>query len=462
MAHRFLHLSDIHFGQENDGSLVTHDHIREALVRDAAALARSRGTATRVLVTGDTAYSGTTEEYETAIQWLEKLTRACGCDVTHVSTIPGNHDCDRRGISHQAQMIYATLRNTGPGSVDTILHRITADGEAANPFLPKLGAYRKFASGFGCDFESPARPMWMRDFDLRESVKLRFFGLTSVQVSDKNDAVGNMVLGNQQYTISEEADTVNIVLLHHPLDWFIDEAAASHYLHNNVRVIMVGHEHSLTIHKTEDPTTRKEWLVIYAGAVTPPGGVLGYRYNWLEFTYEEDAGKNYVGVEIFPRVWVQQRVRFEADYERLGTGSSESLKVRIHCPNVNPQPISCFEASASSTDPAEQENPSIPLDASPGQPSAIYEEQRTMGHQTAGFDQLRYLFWRYLDWQQRLKALIAVDALPETADQPLPQVLERVALETAAKDTNKLQELWDVIMPLIPVDKRGPNPFSKG
>src|ERR1039458_8500201 len=77
MVHRFLHLSDIHFGQEKDGSLVKHDHIRDELVRDAEGLAKKRGPASRILVTGDISYSGTAEEYKTASQWLEKLTGAC-------------------------------------------------------------------------------------------------------------------------------------------------------------------------------------------------------------------------------------------------------------------------------------------------------------------------------------------------------------------------------------------------
>jgi hypothetical protein len=455
MIHRFLHLSDIHFGQEKDGSLVKHDHIRDALVGDAAVLAGTRGAATRILVTGDTAYSGTTGEYAVAIQWLEKLAKACRCDVTHVSTIPGNHDCDRKAITNQAKMIYGMLRASGPELVQAQLHGITADGEAANPFLPKLHAYRQFANGFGCDFESPARPLWLRDFDLPGGIKLKFFGLTSVQVSDKDDAVGKLVLGNHQYTIAEQANTINIVLLHHPLDWFIDETEASQFLQNNARVIMVGHEHSLNIHKTEDAMTKKEWLVIYAGAVTPPGGVFGYTYNWLEFSCEEKEGKHYLAVEIFPRVWVQRSVRFDADRGRLG-GAGESVKILIHCPNVSPHVAS--HAAAVTPVPVPAADPPPPADP-PNEPPAAAEGQSTMDNQTAAFDRLRYLFWRYLDWRQRLKVLVDVDALPKTADQPVPQTLERLALEMAAKSAGKLHDLWEAIMPLVPEDKRSANPF---
>src|ERR1051326_7551315 len=99
MVDRFVHLSDIHFGQEKkDGSRITHDAVRKALVADVAKMAAKRGRASRVLVTGDIAYAGKQTEYHTAAEWLEVLTDACQCNNTEVSTIPGNHDCDLTAI----------------------------------------------------------------------------------------------------------------------------------------------------------------------------------------------------------------------------------------------------------------------------------------------------------------------------------------------------------------------------
>jgi 3',5'-cyclic AMP phosphodiesterase CpdA len=215
IIHRFLHLSDIHFGQEEGGTLVKHESVRDALISDVKTLAKRRGPASRVLVTGDVSYSGRHDEYKTATEWLEKVTAACGCDETHVSTIPGNHDCDLGAITNQAKMIYAQFRVSTPEQVQANLHGITQDGEASNPFLPKLQAYREFARGYDCDFESPSHPFWTKDFHLPGGTKLRFLGLTSVQVSDLTDKLGNIVLGNTQYTITEEENVVRGVDLHY-------------------------------------------------------------------------------------------------------------------------------------------------------------------------------------------------------------------------------------------------------
>ena len=367
-------------------------------------------------------------------------------------------------VSNQARMIYAQLRAHNPELVQASLAEINEDGEPASPFLPKLQAYRQFASAYGCDFESPARPLWVREFDLPRGIKLRLHGLTSVQVSNADDEPGNMILGNQQYMIPEEKNVINAVLVHHPLDWFRDKAEASQFLQQNARVIMVGHEHTLNIHKTHDALAQKEWLVIYAGATNPPEGeAYGYTYNWMEFSCEERAGHHHLVVEVYPRAWNQHNVRFDADRNRL-VAPAEFVRIEIACPNLHPEPE---QEGANAIGPAESTVAAGMAESISLSSTSLTEESASSGAGGAimntdpvGFDRLRYLFWRYLDWQQRLKVLVDVDALPKTADQPVPQTLERVALETAARSNEKLHALWEAIMPLIPKEKRATNPFK--
>jgi hypothetical protein len=347
-------------------------------------------------------------------------------------------------------MIQAKFRTNNVDQLNADLHGIYQDGEAANPFLPKLQQYRTFARGYGCDFESHSRPFWSKYFDLPGGIRLKFIGLTSVQVSDLTDRTGNIILGNGQYTIAEEDNVVNIVLVHHPLNWFIDKDEAQEHIHNNARVIMVGHEHSLNIQKTTDAFSGKEWLVIYAGATNPPDKGYSYQYNWLEFSYVEKDQKQHLVVEIFPRAWVQQKVQFDADRTRLGS-SGESVKIEIPCPHLHIVTEPQHENVAGS---ATDEGPSDSV-----VPAGQAQGRSTMSNDN-GFDRLRYFFWRYLDWRQRIQVLVQVDALPKTADEPLPQTMERIALETAARDSSKLYELWEAVMPLIPEEKRGSNPFA--
>lgn len=459
MSHRFVHLSDLHFGQEKHGTLPKHEAVRKALLRDVKELAEKRGAAMRVLVTGDMAFSGKAEEFETAARWLDELTKACGCKVTDISTIPGNHDCDRSAISATAKISYAHLRSGSAESAQAQLHDIIKDGESASPFLPKLHAYRKFASAYGCDFISAQKPFWISELDLPAGIKLRLYGLTSVQVSNDEDALGKMLLGREQYTFEEEDNVIAVAMLHHPLSWFIDKDEASRFLSNRARVIMTGHEHALNLQKTRDAMTGIEWLAIYAGAANPPEKELQFTYNWLEFSCEEKNGLVHLVIEAFPRVWVPERTCFDADRNRIA-GGAESIREEIACPKIRMRP----DAKKVPDETASAETPigsrrAEESAASPEGTDVTGEGGLSMVTNDADFDRLRYLFWRYLDWQQRLKVLVLVDALPRTADQPLPQTLERVALDSAARNREKLHKLWDEIMPLIPEEKRGTNPF---
>ena len=280
MSHRFVHLSDLHFGQEKHGTLPKHEAVRKALLRDVKLLMEKRGAATRVLVTGDVAFSGKTEEFEVAAKWLDELTKACGCDETDISTIPGNHDCDWTAISASAKLLYGLLRSGSAETAQAQLHDITKDGESASLFLPKLKAYRKFASAYGCDFTSARKPFWVREVELPAGVRLRLYGLTSVQVSNDEDALGKMVLGRDQFVFEEEDNVIAVAMLHHPLTWYVDKDEAEKFLCNRAKVIMTGHEHALNVRKNRDSMTGVEWLTIYAGATNT---ILSLRAAGLRF-----------------------------------------------------------------------------------------------------------------------------------------------------------------------------------
>ena len=77
----------------------------------------------------------------------------------------------------------------------------------------------------------------------------------------------------------------------------------------------------------------------------------------------------------------------------------------------------------------------------------------------ASLAKLKLLFWRYLDWRQRLKVLVEADALPPSIDRPIPQTMERTAIEEARRQ-GKLGIIWEAMMTILPESKRLPNPFK--
>lgn len=443
-VYRFVHLSDIHFGQERDGTLVKHEDVREELLADCTSLRQKIGAANGVLVTGDIAYSGKKEEYGHAGEFLDRLTAAIGCKRNTALVIPGNHDVDLDGIDYTAKMLHEKLRTQSSAQIQADLEGLAQSNSEEHPLHRKLKAYQEFAEQYGCDFESPSRPFWQKSFPLGGAHILRFVGLNSVQVSNKTDAKSLMILGNTQFTIPREPNVEYIVMIHHPLEWFRDREPAEEYLYSRSRILMFGHEHQAKINKNVDGNNY-ERLVIDSGAANPPetGGEYRYTYNWIDFSVGASGGAFHLTVRVYPRVWVQARTTFIADSTRMALDERESKEFILACTQFH---APSAEAAATPAD-----SSSSPVrEGSMGDISMDNEEEH--------FARLRFYFWRYLDWRQRLRVLVQADVLPNTADRPVPQTMERLALSTA-RSQGKLAVVWDSVMTYVPDDKREANPF---
>jgi hypothetical protein len=98
---RMVHLSDIHFGQEDkDGTFHHQEDVRDAVTRDCDVVRQKLGPANGILVTGDIAFAGKKAEYDRAGIWLDKICDVVGCERRAVHIIPGNHDVDRSRIDY--------------------------------------------------------------------------------------------------------------------------------------------------------------------------------------------------------------------------------------------------------------------------------------------------------------------------------------------------------------------------
>lgn len=443
-THRFVHLSDVHFGQEKQGSAPTHDDVRKMLVQDVEQLANDRGPATYVLVTGDSAFSGQRDQFRRAADWLEKLTRAARCKETDVRVIPGNHDCDRKANTRLAMAVHRDIRQGTPKSGHGYLEDLARGSDEANPLLPKLQEYRAFASAYASDFESVRRPVWTTTLSCEGGVGVRLIGLNSVQISDDADSPGGMILGSTQYILPpDDKHVIWVVLTHHPLEWCIDKHEAKQYFASRASVIMCGHEHLFDMQKVAD-LNGNEWIVLFASATNPPEleSAYTFAYNWIEMSVRQVEGVWKLGLTVYPRIWSREAIQFIPDTNRLG--GNPSVFWELACPKVQALPPEHLASTAPSPPPVtaggkQEVAVSVPLSED-------------------AVARLKYLFWRHLDWQARLKVLVAADVLPGSADRPVPQTLEHAALDNARKQ-GKLKRVWEAMVPFLPPEKRQPSPF---
>lgn len=443
-AFRFVHLSDIHFGQEGGSVHGPHQSVRREIVRDCKQLFETLGKADGILINGDVAYSGAKAQFERSAEWVEEIAEAVGCsDQTDVRVIPGNHDVDRSKIDYFCETAHERLRSIGADKLDGELAKMAKAKEESNPLLVKLQNYRLFASRYGCDFNPVERLSWRTAYEFDSNHRFEILGLTSVLVCDGNDAKDKMILGSNQYIFDRKDDVEFFVMVHHPLSWFKDQQDAQRYL-DRARVILTGHEHMQRI-KKESSLSGDEFLRIYAGATNPPetGGAYPYRYSWLEFALHIEGDRQYIRVTVYPRIWEHNRTEFVADRNLLNS-NNESGAFDILCPSFKKPPV------IAAPPPALLEPSS----------SATMDDVMTNELNTRDIQRLQYFFWSYIDeWQDRMRILVSLELLPETQNQPVPHTLERLALDRA-KTCEKLYALWEAVMPHVPAPKRKPNPFS--
>ncbi|GKV79148.1 hypothetical protein PEC106568_43210 [Pectobacterium carotovorum subsp. carotovorum] len=112
MSAVFVHVSDIHFGQEKDDRIHIHDDVKQQLITDARNVISNipNGSVQGILVSGDIAHSGTRAEYEAAGEWLDALTKSVGVEVHCVQMVPGNHDLDRSKLSTSGKLLLDHIR----------------------------------------------------------------------------------------------------------------------------------------------------------------------------------------------------------------------------------------------------------------------------------------------------------------------------------------------------------------
>ncbi len=92
----WLHLSDLHASERSDWDA---RRVLETLLEDLQTLRDEHELRPDLLFfTGDAAFAGRGDEFDTAGRFLESVREACGVERENVFLVPGNHDVDRTVI----------------------------------------------------------------------------------------------------------------------------------------------------------------------------------------------------------------------------------------------------------------------------------------------------------------------------------------------------------------------------
>lgn len=287
-----LHISDIHFRSPAclNPDLDPELPYRTQLIRDVKSRVSELGAVNAILISGDIAFKGAPDEYKTAMTWIKELAAGAGCPFERIFVVPGNHDVDRGRIMQNlsTRNAQAAITNAPPSQREQVLRAQIQDSATSLALLEPIKAYNDFAAYFNCQVYLPDKLYWKQDLELEHKVQLRIHGLTSTLLSGaegNDDNRESLYLSPLQTVLNPEEDVVNLVLSHHPTEWFMDQYACEDAINSRAMIHMFGHTHRQRIVRDH------QYVRFSAGAVNPERQELGWQpgYNLVEVHIAGDA-----------------------------------------------------------------------------------------------------------------------------------------------------------------------------
>lgn len=334
---RLLQLSDIHWKKQLDAA-DDYTDIRDQMLQDLEYYSQGTGNGfDKILICGDIAFSGSTDEYKRANTFIRELCKTVACKSEEVYTVPGNHDkkvnehpkCVREFI-HQAiskqeknsdwwwnkmidedfsfiKKLYTPFKEYN--------HFCNDERDNAEPFMLR-------ALELGVDTHDGAEMFWHSEFeeDL-EGYQVNLYGVNSALISDLDDydPVPNRKEGHRlflpqiAYRGAKCKDgIINILMCHHPLDFLLNKEEIAKDLDKRYALQLYGHVH------IANSDINNNAVHIYSGSLNP-GDVNDntYKpvYNIIELSIEtHDNGDDVLNVNL--RVQKYDGEQFVKDEEQ--------------------------------------------------------------------------------------------------------------------------------------------------
>ncbi|MFM4838802.1 metallophosphoesterase [Aeromonas veronii] len=326
-----LHLSDIHFRKVE--ICTTQDpnaYLRSEIVRDVAKQCQQLGAPDAIVVSGDIAFAGDPEEFAYATQWLADLCDVCGCSMSSVFVVPGNHDVVRSiADSNLVQMIHRTIKTSSNPSAE--IAKQMRDPESRRLLYKSLDNYNQFALQFLCDLLPPDRTRATKDLTLNDGSTLRLWGLNSSFVSSSEDKERTLFVDPASLQITRENGVVNLVLAHHHPSWLAQARELEDHLNDVAPVQIFGHVHTNRVDMMRD------YVRFAASAANPDRDEPEWEpgYNLIELSVDGVAEERSLQVRAHVRVWQKAPGGFQAKMDKTTPVFKHSIKLDYWVPPID-------------------------------------------------------------------------------------------------------------------------------
>lgn len=272
-----LHLSDIHIKNSNDPILAKGEAIARCIYEQLA-----NASNLIILISGDIAFSGNSEQYALAKKFLEdiqiEIEQEKELPITYILA-PGNHDCDFSLDNKVRKIVVKNLQSETNPEVDIDIIEACTD-------------IQKSFFEFRDDIE--ANQTVSDDRLVRETSievngkKINFIALNVSWISEIHEQPGFMHFPVRNYEhLLYDRDGLELVVLHHPLNWFNQSTYRPfrEFVKKKGDIIISGHEHIGNVGKINDAESGASAFV--EGCVLQEGKILNESaFNIVEIDLE--------------------------------------------------------------------------------------------------------------------------------------------------------------------------------
>lgn len=254
----FLHLSDIHIEKKSDINVPNVYKIIESLcsIKPFEKIV--------LLISGDVAYSGTKEQYDTAWKLFSTIINACkrsfNIDKIDVAVVPGNHDIE-----------YGSS-DLGHVRIQELFKKNIIEQEIDKE-LNKQEKFMNFAKGNKC-FITGDKLFYTKIIKCGDkTIKCNLINSAIFSTLDEDKGLHYLPKSILADIEHQELNNYNITIMHHSYHWYNDivKGDIEKALYKKSNIIFYGHEHNMGTIKNDYDGYKVVFLA---------GGELCNRGNW--------------------------------------------------------------------------------------------------------------------------------------------------------------------------------------
>ncbi|SEB94009.1 metallophosphoesterase [Paenibacillus sp. GP183] len=242
-----LQLSDIHLKSDKNSFKYKVEKLHAVIQDELLAISHLF-----IAISGDTAFSGKSEEYALANEYLEEIKsnikRVKNLPIS-VITIPGNHDCY---FDEQAQTVRTVILNSIKSNNTDVI-----DPSIIEQLCVPQKHYFEFAHKHELENQPVITDQLFKSFSFQlENYHVIFNCFNSSWISERKEVPSTLFfpIENYESVLKKNKGDLVISMMHHPLNWYppVNSRKIKEVLEETSDVILTGHEHVSTFTKKDN------------------------------------------------------------------------------------------------------------------------------------------------------------------------------------------------------------------